>query len=406
MNLEIDYIKKHYSIINIAIRLGLNIDKNNKAICPFHNDKNPSLSFNIKENYYHCFSCGASGDNIKLVKEILHCSFNEAIEFITGNNYKNVKLYKETDTKKNMNKTNNNYFYDIYKTFLELLDNKEALCYLEKRCITKKQIIDNKIKNLPKDKKEQLLIINELLKHYNEENLIKSGILSKNKEYNTLYLFHYRHRLIIPYFDADGNNIISIQGRTIDEDIKPKYLFNKNAKDSIYNINKVGKNKDIIICEGVIDALSLERFGYIAIALSGVTKTNILKEYDFIKDYNIYSFSDNDNAGKRLIKDIYKLSNYKGAFSIESFTINNNIKDINDILVKSDIKSFTIDNIKYNYFEMPNDKICILDYYIFTKKELRYIRKMNNFKKSLLSLTIDKKSLTEEEYMKKYGELI
>ena len=71
-----DDIKKQYSIIDIAIKLGLNIDRNNKAICPFHNDKNPSLSFNVKENYYHCFSCGASGDNIKLVMELLKCSFN------------------------------------------------------------------------------------------------------------------------------------------------------------------------------------------------------------------------------------------------------------------------------------------------------------------------------------------
>lgn len=403
--LDINYIKNHYSIIDIARRLGFEVDKNNKAICPFHNDTNPSLSFNIKENYYHCFSCGASGDNIKLVKEMLHCNFNEAVEFITGNNYKKIEYNKkEVNIKKTIN--NNCNFDNIYKTFLSLLDNKEALDYLQKRCIIKKQIIDNQIKNLPKDKKEQLFIINELLKYYSEDNLIKSGIIAKNKEYNNLYLFHYRHRLIIPYFDTTGDNILSIQGRTIDEDIKPKYLFNKNAKDSIYNINKLGNNKDVIICEGVIDALSLERFGYVSIALSGATKSNILKEYDFLKNYNIYSFSDNDDAGKRLIKDIYKLNNYKGAFSIENFTINNNVKDINDILVKADIKSFKIDNIKYNYFKMPNDKICILDYYIFTKKELGYIKTKKNFQNSLLLLTMDKKFLTEEEYIKKYGELI
>ncbi|MEI0495504.1 CHC2 zinc finger domain-containing protein [Brachyspira intermedia] len=396
---NIDDIKKQYPIIDIAIRLGLNIDKNNKSICPFHNDKNPSLSFNIKDNYYHCFSCGASGDNIKLVQELLHCNFNEAIEFITGNKYKAIKLDNKIDKQFNKNISN------IYKTFIDLLDNKEALKYLQERCISKKQIIENKIKNLPKEKKEQYNIIRKLLYIYNEESLIKSGIVAKSKEFDNLYLFHYKHRLIIPYFDIDGENINSIQGRSIDEEIKPKYLFNKYAKDSIYNIHKLSNIKDIIICEGVIDALSLERLGYCAIAIAGVSKINILEQYDILKKYNIYSFSDNDKAGKKLIKDIYKLDNYKGAFLINSFTKDNNIKDINELLVKSNIKTFKIDNIEYNYFEMPNNKICILDYYIFTKNELKYIKNINDFNKALHLLTLDKKSLTEIEYKQKYGEL-
>lgn len=399
---NIDNIKKNYPIIDIATRLGLKVHNNNKSICPFHNDTNPSLSFNIKDNYYHCFSCGASGDNIKLVREILHCNFNEAIEFITGNHYKTIKYHNNINKDKDKNNDN---FSNIYNKFIDLLDNEEALEYLKERYITEKQIIENKIKNIPKDKKEQYYIIKELLKNYSEENLIKSGIVSKSNKYNNLYLFHYKNRLIIPYFDIDKQNVSSIQGRNIDDESKPKYLFNKNAKDSIYNIHKVDKIKDIIICEGVIDALSLERLGYCAIAISGACKGNILEKYDILKQYNIYSFSDNDNAGKKLIKYIYKLDNYKGSFLIESFTDNYNINDINELLVKSDIKSFKIEGISYDYFELPNDKICILDYYIFTKNELKYIKSSENFNKSLYLLTSYKKSLTEKEYKEKYGEL-
>lgn len=397
---SIDNIKKYYSIIEIAKRLGLEIDKNNKALCPFHNDNNPSLSFNIEENYYHCFSCGAGGDNIKLVKEILHCSFQEAVEFITNSKYQ----YRNNETKiKNVEKKDS--YSDIYKSFLQLLNNDEAISYLVKRKITQKQILENNIKNIPKNKKDQLNIIYKLLKLHSEASLIQSGIISRNKENNNLYLFHYKHRLIIPYFDIDGNNINSIQGRSIDEDIKPKYLFNKNAKDSIYNINKLGNIKDIILCEGAIDALSLERFGFCAIALSGITKSNLLQEYPILKKYNIYSFSDNDNAGKKLIKDIYKLDNYKGAFLIDKFTNDKNIKDINELLVQTKLKSFKIDLKEYYYFEIPNNKICILDYYIFTENELEYIKNKKDFNKALYSMTIDKKTLTYIEYKNKYGEL-
>ena len=341
---SIDNIKKYYSIIEIAKRLGLEIDKNNKALCPFHNDNNPSLSFNIEENYYHCFSCGAGGDNIKLVKEILHCSFQEAVEFITNSKYQ----YRNNETKiKNVEKKDS--YSDIYKSFLQLLNNDEAISYLVKRKITQKQILENNIKNIPKNKKDQLNIIYKLLKLHSEASLIQSGIISRNKENNNLYLFHYKHRLIIPYFDIDGNNINSIQGRSIDEDIKPKYLFNKNAKDSIYNINKLGNIKDIILCEGAIDALSLERFGFCAIALSGITKSNLLQEYPILKKYNIYSFSDNDNAGKKLIKDIYKLDNYKGAFLIDKFTNDKNIV-IPNIIAISFLDTCSALNVKYKIY--------------------------------------------------------
>ena len=40
---KIDDIKRYYSIIDIAKRLGFEIDRNNKAICPFHNDTNPNI---------------------------------------------------------------------------------------------------------------------------------------------------------------------------------------------------------------------------------------------------------------------------------------------------------------------------------------------------------------------------
>lgn len=387
---KLDYIKKYYSIIDIAKRLGLEIDKNNKAICPFHKDINPSLSFNSEENYYYCFACGAGGDNIKLVKEILNCDFKEAVKFITGNEY------KMSDSKTKSNKTIKHENYSsIYKTFLNLLDNKEAIEYLKKRSITENQVINHNIKNIPSKRDEQLNIIYELLKYYKETELIKSGIISKSIKYQTLYLFHFKHRLIIPYFDTDGKTINSIQGRIIDDEAEnsPKYLFNKNSKDSIYNIDRLNNNvKDIVLCEGVIDCLSLERIGFAAISLSGATKYNLINKYDILNSYNIYSFSDNDKAGEELIKNLYKLDNYKGKFKIESFT-NKEIKDINELLTSVNIKSFKIKDKKYEYFEMPNDKICILDYYIFSKEELRKMKNTNNFDNELKYKTLLKKGL-------------
>lgn len=34
------------------------------AICPFHDDKHPSLSINLQTGAYRCYSCGARGSDV------------------------------------------------------------------------------------------------------------------------------------------------------------------------------------------------------------------------------------------------------------------------------------------------------------------------------------------------------
>ncbi|MFR4830952.1 MAG: CHC2 zinc finger domain-containing protein, partial [Campylobacter upsaliensis] len=39
------------------------------CVCPFHDDRNPSLHINTQKNFYHCFGCGAGGDVFKFVMD-------------------------------------------------------------------------------------------------------------------------------------------------------------------------------------------------------------------------------------------------------------------------------------------------------------------------------------------------
>ena len=40
------------------------------GLCPIHQETNPSFSYNIKKDQYHCFSCGAGGDLLRLWCEV------------------------------------------------------------------------------------------------------------------------------------------------------------------------------------------------------------------------------------------------------------------------------------------------------------------------------------------------
>ena len=60
-----DIVKDQLDIVSVAQDYGIKINRNNKAHCPLHTDKTPSLSF--KNNRFRCFSCDRGGDVTDLV---------------------------------------------------------------------------------------------------------------------------------------------------------------------------------------------------------------------------------------------------------------------------------------------------------------------------------------------------
>ena len=57
---------------------GFNVGPRGAALCPWHPDKHPSLTF--KGPYYKCWACGAHGDTIDIVKYILNCDTWTAVK--------------------------------------------------------------------------------------------------------------------------------------------------------------------------------------------------------------------------------------------------------------------------------------------------------------------------------------
>lgn len=70
------------SILSIADDLGLNVNRHKKCLCPFHEDKKPSLKFWTEINSWKCYGCGEKGTNIDLVMKKKDLTFHEACEWI------------------------------------------------------------------------------------------------------------------------------------------------------------------------------------------------------------------------------------------------------------------------------------------------------------------------------------
>ena len=69
-------------IEQVAEALGLTVTRH-RALCPFHNDSNPSLTFHRGRNRYRCFVCDAHGGTIDLVMRYLNKPFIEACRWLS-----------------------------------------------------------------------------------------------------------------------------------------------------------------------------------------------------------------------------------------------------------------------------------------------------------------------------------
>ena len=61
-----------------------------KSLCPFHDDKNPSMSINDDKGVYFCYSCKAGGNLITFIKEYKNFSSEEALDEIS--NFFNLRI--------------------------------------------------------------------------------------------------------------------------------------------------------------------------------------------------------------------------------------------------------------------------------------------------------------------------
>ena len=83
-------------IEGVAERLGLRVSRH-KALCPYHQDSHPSLSFSPSRNGFKCFVCDAHGGTIDLTMRVLNLPFLEACRWLAGEHNVILSEWKPAD---------------------------------------------------------------------------------------------------------------------------------------------------------------------------------------------------------------------------------------------------------------------------------------------------------------------
>lgn len=85
-NDEIERIQRQIGVYDLALAAGVQLKKigaNEYAgLCPFHEDKNPSLHINPIKNTFHCKGCGKAGSPIDWIVHERQVKVGEAIKIL------------------------------------------------------------------------------------------------------------------------------------------------------------------------------------------------------------------------------------------------------------------------------------------------------------------------------------
>ncbi|EAM0216467.1 DNA primase [Campylobacter jejuni] len=284
------------------------------CICPFHADKNPSMHINPTKGFYHCFACKAGGDAFKFVMDYEKLSFADAVEKVASLSNFTLSYTKEKQENKKELKSIlpslNAYFKDNLK------HHKEILTYLYQRALNDKDIAKFELGFAGASEDSIRLLQNQKIPL---EDAMSVGALKKDE--NNEFYASFIWRITFPIYDHK-DLLVGFGGRTLNPNVPAKYvnspqniLFDKSRIFYAFNIAKenIAKKKEIIVCEGYMDAIAFHKAGFNnAVAVLGTALTEhhlpLIRRYDA----KVILCFDNDEAGlKAATRSAFLLSTNK-----------------------------------------------------------------------------------------------
>ncbi len=278
------------------------------GLCPFHNDKKPSMSVSPSRGIFKCFSCGEGGDALSFLVKIQNREYKDVIlELAEKYGIELPKKYtpsSETkDLKKDMIKACTKAA-KFYHTQLRSADDaNKAMTALRARNVDD-SVIDRFTLGWAPNKYD--VLYKELKKEFKDDVLEKAGLILKSNSGG--WIDRFRNRIIIPIQNENGE-YVAFGARAVDEGQNPKYL---NSSDSlIYNKSKLLfglytaqeaiKNEDgVLIMEGYFDVISAQAHGVenaVASCGTALTAEHVKLLSRYTKSRRIYLSFDTDNAG-------------------------------------------------------------------------------------------------------------
>jgi DNA primase len=242
------------------------------GLCPFHDERTPSLSVDPERGLYHCFGCGAGGDAIRFVQETEALDFPEAVEALADRH--GVRLEREEDDPAAEQRRRRRErlhalleraarYYAAY-----LWDSREAERareYLADRGFSESVIREFRVGYAPSA--WDRMIVAAQRSGFTPEELVAAGLAQRGRG-GALY-DRFRARIMFPLANARGR-VLGFGARAMAEGRGPKYL--NTSENELYHKGRqlfgidlarreAAKSGRIVVVEGYTDVLALHQAG-------------------------------------------------------------------------------------------------------------------------------------------------
>ncbi|WP_017327017.1 DNA primase [Synechococcus sp. PCC 7336] len=248
--------------------------KNYLGLCPFHQDRKPSFNVSPSKQIYKCFSCGEGGDVLRFVMKQEGLSFSDTVLQLGrryGVNIQTQSPEKKREYEQFVSRQDKLFeiLYlatDFYQHVLRSPQGEAARRYLDKRHISAETQQTFQIGFAPPGWQPLYeYLVNQ--KRLPVKLLEDVGLVTPRSN-GRGYYDRFRHRIILPIFDARGR-VIGFGGRAMGDE-QPKYLNSPETElfdksQVLYGLNfardAISKQDRAVVVEGYFDVISLHQAG-------------------------------------------------------------------------------------------------------------------------------------------------
>jgi DNA primase catalytic core len=311
---EVERLKREISVQRLAEARGIKLHRHGAdllGLCPFHDDRNPSLVITPAKNLWHCLgACNAGGSSIDWVMRAQGVSFRHAVELLRADHLplaaspiQPVKqstvrtlpppIAPEADDRVLLLEIVD-YYHDALK------QSPEALKYLQSRGLQSSEMFE----------RFRLGFANRTLGYRLPAKTRVSGAEMRGRLqelgiYRESGHEHFNGSLVIPVFNEQGE-VVEMYGRKITPNLRegtPEHLYLPGAHRGVWNEEALIASKEIILCEALIDALTFWCAGFRNVTASygvnGFTEDH-RRAFERHGTERVYIAYDRDDAGEKV----------------------------------------------------------------------------------------------------------
>jgi DNA primase catalytic core len=310
---EVERLKREVSVQRLAEARGIKLHRHGAdllGLCPFHDDRNPSLVITPAKNLWHCLgACNAGGTAIDWVMRANGVSFRHAVELLREDYLPlaavPIQPVKHGTVRKlpppvARDADDRELLLQVVSYYNETLkQSPEAMKYLESRGLKSPEIIERfRLGFANRTLGYRLPAKNRAAGAQMRGRLQTLGILRESGHE------HFNGSLVVPVFNPAGD-VMEMYGRKITPNLRegtPNHLYLPGEHAGVWNEEALAVSKEIILCEALIDALTFWVAGFRNVTASygvnGFTADHraAFEKYGIERVYIAY---DRDEAGEK-----------------------------------------------------------------------------------------------------------